>query len=66
MKKIRGFNQEFENFYWRSIYTLKVHEDKKNRRLCASFSFGGRQFEKEGESSGGVITLFVRIYFMFH
>ena len=50
LKKIRGLDQEKEEFYWRSLYTLKVHEDKKNRgALISSLSvpWGESHFETE-------------------
>ncbi|MEE2744619.1 MAG: glycoside hydrolase family 15 protein [Bdellovibrionota bacterium] len=53
LKKMRGLDLETEAFYWRSLYTLKVHEDKRNRgALIASLSIPWGESQYENETGG--------------
>ncbi len=65
LKKMRGLDKNLENFYWRSLYTLKVHEDKLNRgALIASLSipWGEDQID-DGQEIGGYHLIWPRDLF---
>jgi glucoamylase len=65
---MRGLDQNLENFYLRSLYTLKVHEDKLNRgAIIASLSIPWGESQKgngeDGQDIGGYHLIWPRDLF---